>query len=46
MAKLSDELIAEIFDLLRQLAKGIEEASAAGWYLFVGEASPLGESIW
>jgi hypothetical protein len=34
MAKLSDELIARIFDLLRQLARGIEEASAAEWYLF------------
>lgn len=29
MAKLSDETLITIFNLLRQLAKGIEEASAS-----------------
>ena len=34
MAKLSEETLSTIFSLMRQLAEGIEEASAAEWQLF------------
>ena len=34
MAKLPDEILTRIFSLQRQLAEGIEEASAAEWVLF------------
>lgn len=34
MAKLSDEILNNIFYLLRQLAEGVEEASAIEWLLF------------
>ncbi len=34
MAKLSEETLTTIFDLMRQLAVGIDEASAAEWELF------------
>lgn len=34
MAKLSDEVLTQIFQLLRSLAEGIEEASATEWLLF------------
>lgn len=34
MAKLSEETLSTIFGLMRQLAEGIEEASAAEWQLF------------
>jgi len=34
MAKLSEETLTTIFDLMRQLAVGINEASAAEWELF------------
>jgi hypothetical protein len=34
MAKLPDETLTIIFNLLRQLAEGIEEASATEWALF------------
>jgi hypothetical protein len=34
MAKLPDETLTVIFNLLRQLAEGIEEASATEWMLF------------
>jgi hypothetical protein len=34
MAKLPDELLTSIFTLQRQLAEGIEEASATEWILF------------
>ncbi|MGL5941944.1 MAG: hypothetical protein ACRC2S_16540 [Waterburya sp.] len=36
MAKLSDETLIIIFNLLRQLAEDIEEASATEWNLFEG----------
>ncbi len=34
MAKLPDEILTTIFSLQRQLAEGIEEASAIQWKLF------------
>jgi hypothetical protein len=34
MAKLPDELLNQIFQLLKSLAEGIEEASATEWLLF------------
>lgn len=34
MAKISEETLSTIFDLMRQLAVGIDEASAAEWELF------------
>lgn len=34
MAKLSDETLTIIFQLLRQIAEGVEEASAIEWLLF------------
>ncbi|MDY6807306.1 MAG: hypothetical protein SXA11_26315 [Cyanobacteriota bacterium] len=46
MAKLPEETLSTIFSLMRQLAEGIEEASAAEWQLFeqYGETSEtLGE---
>ena len=35
MAKLSNKSLTTIFSLQRQLAEGIEEASAVAWILFV-----------
>lgn len=34
MAKLSEETLTLIFQLLRQLAEGVEDASATEWLLF------------
>lgn len=35
MAKLTNETLTNIFSLQRQLAEGIEEASAVAWILFI-----------
>lgn len=35
MAKLTNETLTTIFSLQRQLAEGIEEASAVAWILFI-----------
>lgn len=47
MAKLPDSLLATIFELLQQLAVGIEEAAAAEWVLYeqYGENSDTIEEL-
>jgi hypothetical protein len=47
MAKLPDSLLSTIFELLQQLAVGIEEAAAAEWMLYeqYGETSDTIEEL-
>jgi hypothetical protein len=47
MAKLPDSLLSTIFELLQQLAVGIEEAAAAEWVLYeqYGENSDTIEEL-